>query len=229
MKIAMIPARGGSKRIPRKNIRLFAGKPAIAHAIDAAKEANVFDLIIVSTDDAEIAKVATKYGAEVPFMRPDTISGDHATTLDVIKHTLEWAETAGHDVEALCCIYPVNPFLEAADLKQAYQTLTQEGAGYCFPVVEFPSAIQRALKLRHDGRLEMFNPDLSQTRTQDLEPAYHDVGQFYWGRPEVFKKMVPIFSDQAVPLRIPSWRAVDIDTEEDWQRAELIYKALYAN
>ena len=227
MKIAMIPARGGSKRIPRKNIRPFAGKPAIAHAIDAAKDAGIFDLILVSTDDAEIAKVAEQYGAAVPFMRPAEISDDHATTLDVIKHTLEWAESNGHKTEALCCIYPVNPFLEASDLKKGYETLLQEDAGYCFPVVEFPSPIQRALKIRGDGRLEMFNPELSQTRTQDLQPAFHDVGQFYWGRPEVFLEMVPIFSDQATPIRIPSWRAVDIDTEEDWQRAELIYKALY--
>lgn len=228
MKIAMIPARGGSKRIPRKNVRPFAGKPAIAHAIDAAKDANVFDLIIVSTDDEEIANVAKEHGASVPFIRPDDIADDHATTLDVIKHTLEWAQGVGHKVEALCCIYPVNPFLEADDLKKAYETLIKEDAGYCFPVVEFPSAIQRALKIRGDGRLEMFNPELSQTRTQDLAPAYHDVGQFYWGRPEVFLKMVPIFSDQATSIRIPSWRAVDIDTEEDWQRAELIYKALYS-
>ena len=227
MKIAMIPARGGSKRIPRKNIRPFAGKPAIAHAIDAAKDAGIFDLILVSTDDAEIAKVAEQYGATVPFMRPAEISDDHATTLDVIKHTLEWAESNGHKTEALCCIYPVNPFLEAGDLKKGYETLLQEDAGYCFPVVEFPSPVQRALKIRGDGRLEMFNPELSQTRTQDLQPAFHDVGQFYWGRPEVFLEMVPIFSDQAMPIRIPSWRAVDIDTEEDWQRAELIYKALY--
>lgn len=227
MKIAMIPARGGSKRIPRKNIRPFAGKPAIAHAIDAAKDAGIFDLILVSTDDTEIAKVAEQYGAAVPFMRPAKISDDHATTLDVIKHTLEWAESNGHKTEALCCIYPVNPFLEASDLKKGYETLLQEDAGYCFPVVEFPSPIQRALKIRDDGRLEMFNPELSQTRTQDLQPAFHDVGQFYWGRPEVFLEMVPIFSDQATPIRIPSWRAVDIDTEEDWQRAELIYKALY--
>ncbi|MBA43251.1 MAG: pseudaminic acid cytidylyltransferase [Magnetococcales bacterium] len=227
MKIAMIPARGGSKRIPRKNIRPFAGKPAIAHAIDAAKDAGIFDLILVSTDDAEIAKVAEQYGAAVPFMRPAEISDDHATTLDVIKHTLEWAESNGHKTEALCCIYPVNPFLEASDLKKGYETLLQEDAGYCFPVVEFPSPIQRALKIRGDSRLEMFNPELSQTRTQDLQPAFHDVGQFYWGRPEVFLEMVPIFSDQATPIRIPSWRAVDIDTEEDWQRAELIYKALY--
>lgn len=227
MKIAMIPARGGSKRIPRKNIRPFAGKPAIAHAIDAAKDAGIFDLILVSTDDAEIAKVAEQYGAAVPFMRPAEISDDHATTLDVIKHTLEWAESNGHKTEALCCIYPVNPFLEASDLKKGYETLLQEDAGYCFPVVEFPSPIQRAIKIRGDSRLEMFNPELSQTRTQDLQPAFHDVGQFYWGRPEVFLEMVPIFSDQATPIRIPSWRAVDIDTEEDWQRAELIYKALY--
>lgn len=228
MKIAMIPARGGSKRIPRKNIRDFAGKPAIAHAIDAAKKAGIFDRIIVSTDDDEIAAVAEQFGAEVPFRRPANISDDHATTLDVIKHTIEWAEGEGMDIDALCCIYPINPFLEAEDLKKAYELLADNQAGYSFPVVEFNSAIQRALKIRTDGRMEMFNPELSQTRTQDLEPAYHDVGQFYWGRPAVFKEMVPIFSDQAVPLRIPSWRAVDIDTEEDWQRAELIHKALYA-
>jgi len=223
----MIPARGGSKRIPRKNIRLFAGKPAIAYAIEAAKKTGFFDRIIVSTDDDEIAQVAQQFGAEVPFRRPAEISNDHATTLDVIKHTIEWAETQGLNLDALCCIYPINPFLEAGDLKKAYELLVHHQAGYSFPVVEFNSAIQRALKIRPDGRLAMFNPELSQARTQDLEPAYHDVGQFYWGKPEVFKKMVPIFSEEAVPLRIPSWRVVDIDTEEDWQRAELIYKALY--
>lgn len=222
----MIPARGGSKRIPRKNIRPFAGKPAIAYAIEAAKNAGLFDRIIVSTDDDEIAAIAQQYGAEVPFRRPADIANDHATTLDVIKHTVDWAEGEGIPLEALCCIYPINPLLHPEDIQAAYKIFKEADAGYCFPVTAFPSPIQRAIKKRADGRLEMFNPEAFNTRSQDLEPAYHDAGQFYWGKPETFKQKIPIFSAEAVPLPIPSWRVVDIDTEEDWQRAELIYKAL---
>lgn len=227
MKIAMIPARGGSKRIPRKNIRPFAGKPAIVHAIDAAKDAGIFDLILVSTDDAEIAKVAEQYGAAVPFMRPAEISDDHATTLDVIKHTLDWTVSKGYNVEALCCIYPINPFLEVTDLQKSYDLLQQKDVQYSFPITEFPSVIQRAIKLNTSGRLEMFNPETYLARSQDLEPAFYDAGQFYWGKPEAFAKKIPVYSKNAVPLIIPQWRVVDVDTEEDWQRAELIYKALY--
>ena len=226
MKIALIPARGGSKRIPRKNIRLFAGKPAIAYAIYAAKKSGLFDRIIVSTDDDEIAQVAEQWGAEAPFRRPADIADDHATTLDVLAHAVKWAENEGTELDALCCIYPINPLLRHEDISAAYTLFKETAAGYCFPVTEFPSPIQRAVKKREDGRLQMFNPEDFTTRSQDLEPAYHDAGQFYWGKPDLFKMKVAPFSEEAVPYLIPAWRVVDVDTLEDWQRAELIYQAL---
>lgn len=230
MKIALIPARGGSKRIPRKNIRPFAGKPAIANVIETLQKSALFDRIIVSTDDAEIAAVAKQAGADVPFMRPADISDDYATTLDVVKHGIEWAKGEGLPLSALCCVYPVNPFLQADDLKNAYALMQANKAKYSFPVAEYAHPIQRAIRIRHeDGRAEMFQPDMFTKRTQDLEHAYHDAGQFYWGEIDAFLQKLPLFADYAVPYRIPSWRVVDIDTEEDWTRAELIYKALYAN
>lgn len=223
MKLALIPARGGSKRIPRKNIRPFRGRPVIAYAIAAARASGLFDRIIVSTDDEEIAEVAERSGAEAPFRRPPELADDHATTLAVIRHALDWADGTGLEVSHLCCLYPATPLMRSEDIVRAFALLEAEGADYCFPVTAFPFPIQRAVRIREDERLEMFEPCRFETRSQDLEPAFHDAGQFYWGRPEAFRRGEPMFSPAAVPLRLPRWRVVDIDTPEDWQRAELVF------
>lgn len=224
MRLAVIPARGGSKRIPMKNIRDFAGKPMIAHAIEAALASEMFDKVVVSTDSGDIAEVARKYGAEVPFMRPVDLADDHTPTVPVIAHALKVCAELGWQVSYACCIYPGVPFLRTADLVQAFELLQNKDAPYAFPVTEFPSAIQRALRRLPDGRMAPCNPEFELTRTQDLERAYHDAGQFYWGRSEAWTSNLRLHA-MGVGLVIPSWRVVDIDTPEDWERAEILFTA----
>lgn len=227
MNLALIPARGGSKRIPRKNIRPFLGKPVLAYALDAARQSGCFERIVVSTDDREIADTALARGAEVPFLRPAGLADDYATTLEVILHALDRIESEGHVVEVLCCLYPVTPLITADDLAAALSRMLETGADYCFPVAEFVAPIDRALTLAPDGRVSMRHPEYVRTRTQDLPPAFHDAGQFYWGRAEAFRAGLPLLSDAAVALPLPRWRAIDIDTEDDWQMAEMIARTLW--
>jgi pseudaminic acid cytidylyltransferase len=226
MRIAVIPARGGSKRIPRKNIRTFAGRPMIAYAIRAARESSVFDHVVVSTDDAEIAEIALAHGAEVPFTRPAELSDDHTPTVPVIAHAIRACRELGWQVDETCCIYPGVPLIQAADIAKALNLLqTNGGAGYTFPVTPFPSAIQRALRLSADGTVAPFNPQYVNTRTQDLEPAYHDAGQFYLAAAETWLAGLPIHA-KGRAIVLPEWRVVDIDTPADWERAEALYRAL---
>ncbi len=225
MKIAIIPARGGSKRIPRKNIKPFAGKPMIAHAIDAAKSSGLFDRVVVTTDDEEIAAIAREYGAEIPFVRPSELADDHTPTVPVVAHAIQACQTLGWQIDYACCIYPGVPFIQVNDLKAGLALLKTSGADYCFPATEFPSAIQRALMREQDGRMAPFYPEYELTRTQDLEPAYYDAGQFYWGETRAWLSNPKLHSG-GVGLPIPNWRVVDIDTNDDWARAELIYYAL---
>jgi len=225
MKIAVIPARGGSKRIPRKNIREFAGKPMIAHAIVAAKQSGLFDRVIVSTDDDEIAAIAQQWAADTPFTRPPELADDHTPTVPVIAHAITACQELGWAVDYACCIYPGVPFIEIDDLKGALELIQQNHSDYSFPVTEFPSAIQRALRRQDDGRMQPFYPEHELTRTQDLEQAYHDAGQFYWGKKEAWLTNNRIHRS-GVGYVIPNWRVVDIDTPDDWARAEWIYKAL---
>lgn len=225
MKIAIIPARGGSKRIPRKNIKLFAGKPMIAYAIEAARESGVFDRIVVSTDDPEIAAIATATGAEVPFVRPAHLADDITPTVPVIAHAIESCIAAGWPVEQACCIYPGVPLIQHEDLRAAQALLEQGSAAYVFPVTSFPSPIQRALKREADGTTRPFNPQYVNTRTQDLEPAYHDAGQFYWGKKQAWLDGLSIHGNGKT-IVLPEWRVVDIDTPADWERAEALYQAL---
>lgn len=225
MKIAVIPARGGSKRIPRKNIKPFAGKPMIAHAILAAKESCLFDHVLVSTDDKEIGKIAQEWGAETPFLRPLELADDHTPTVPVIAHAISACLSSGWEVEHACCIYPGVPFIRIDDLSAAHDLLLESGADYSFPVTAFPSAIQRALRRLQNGHMQPFYPEYEMTRTQDLEPAYHDAGQFYWGKADAWISGKRIHSNGAGYL-IPNWRVVDIDNQEDWERAELYYKLL---
>lgn len=226
MNIAIIPARGGSKRIPRKNIKAFHGKPMIAYSIEAAVNSQCFDKIIVSTDDAEIADIAIKHGAEVPFIRPDNISDDYATTLDVIKHAIEFTESQGWAVKNVCCIYATAPFLIPEFIQKGLDELTSAEIDYAFSATSFPFPIQRALKLSDEQRVEMFQPEHLNTRSQDLEEAYHDAGQFYWGTKSAFLQRKPFFSPQSKAVLLPRKRVQDIDTNEDWELAEALYKAL---
>jgi N-acylneuraminate cytidylyltransferase len=225
MNIAIIPARGGSKRIPRKNIKEFCGKPMIAYAITAAKESGLFEHIIVSTDDEEVAQIARACGAKAPFVRPTELANDYTATVPVIAHGIEICRTLGWTFEQVCCIYPGVPFIQIDDLRGALERMNHSDADYCFPVTEYPSAIQRALKLLSNGKMQPFYSEFEITRTQDLEPAYYDAGQFYWGKAEAWLKNQKIHSS-GLGYVIPNWRVVDIDTPDDWQRAELIYHAL---
>jgi len=226
MNIAIIPARGGSKRIPRKNIKQFHGKPLIAYSIDAAIKSGCFDKIIVSTDDQEIAEVAMKYGAEVAFMRPANISDDYATTLDVIQHAIQWFEEHDCPVKNACCIYATAPFLSAEFIQQGLTTLTQNDIDYAFSATSYAFPIQRAVKINSEQRVVMFEPAHINTRSQDLEEAYHDAGQFYWGTASAFVAKKAIFGPRSSAVLLPRKRVQDIDTPEDWEYAEALYRAI---
>lgn len=222
MKIAIIPARGGSKRIPRKNIKDFCGKPMIAWSIEAAKASSLFDHIIVSTDDDEIAEVAKQWGAEVPFMRPAELSNDYAGTTEVIAHATQWALDRGLEVEAACCIYATAPFIQVDDLQRGWEKLESGDWAYAFTVTDYAAPIFRSFKQTPDGGIEMFFPEHFTTRSQDLPIALHDAGQFYWGRPMAWIKGKRVFDRTSIPVIIPRWRVQDIDNEEDWLRAEIL-------
>jgi len=228
MRLAVIPARGGSKRIPRKNIRSFCGEPMIAWSIEAALQSGCFDQVIVSTDDTEIADVARMHGASVPFMRPAELSDDHTGTIPVIGHAIEWFQARGDAPEQVCCIYATAPFVRAEDIQQGLRVLENTDSDYAFSVTSYAFPIQRAIRITPQGRVEMFHPEHFNTRSQDLEEAYHDAGQFYWGNAGAWLAGKPIFSPYAVPVILPRHRAQDIDTPEDWVRAEWMFKALRA-
>ena len=225
MKIAVIPARGGSKRIPRKNIRPFLGKPIIAYSIDAARDAGLFDRIVVSTDDTEIASVARELGAETPFIRPAEISDDKTGTAAVVKHALQILDS---EIEAAYCIYATAPFVRASDIRDGWDALNGSAASFAFSVTSFPFPIQRALKLA-DGGVGLFQPEHAETRSQDLEPAFHDAGQFYWGTAAAWLEDRPLFALHSIPVVLPRWRVQDIDDEEDWARAEHLFRAIEAS
>jgi N-acylneuraminate cytidylyltransferase len=226
MKLAVIPARGGSKRIPRKNIKLFGGKPMIAWSIEAAIQSGCFDRIIVSTDDAEIADVARAYGAEVPFVRPPELSDDHTATIPVVAHAIQWISQQFDPVELACCLYATAPFIQSKDLQQGLNALQQSDALYALTVTNFAAPIQRSFRITQQQRIEMFNPDQYNMRSQDLEEAYHDAGQFYWGRAEAWLSSTPLHSEFAIPLLLPRYRVQDIDTMDDWIRAEMMFEIL---
>ncbi len=227
MSLCVIPARGGSKRIPRKNVKLFHGRPMIAWSIEAAKSSGVFDHIIVSTDDPEIAEIAKQAGAEVPFLRPAHLSDDHTATLPVIAHALEAAEELWGRQGTLCCLYATAPFVQGQDIRAALDMLDQDSAAqFAMPVTSFPFPIQRGVRLHDTGRIEMFQPEHALTRSQDLEESYHDVGQFYWGRRDAWLGSKPIIGPYTAALVIPRHRAQDIDTPEDWDLAERLFAVL---
>ena len=226
MRLAVIPARGGSKRIPRKNIKPFGGLPMIAWSIRAAIDSQCFDRIIVSTDDAEIAAVAMENGAEVPFVRPATLSDDHTGTTPVIAHAIHWQNQHGQTATEVCCIYATAPFVQANDLRRGLQVLQSTGADYAFSVTSYAFPIQRAIRITPDQRVEMFQPEHFNTRSQDLPEAWHDAGQFYWGQTQAWLAGKPLFSQGTAPVPLPRHRVQDIDTPEDWERAEWLFKAM---
>lgn len=226
MKLAVIPARGGSKRIPRKNIRDFCGKPIIAYSIEAALETNLFDQVIVTTDDDEIASVAREFGAEIPFIRPAEISDDYTGTNAVVKHAIQWFQGKGHSISLACCIYATAPFVRPEYLKEGHDKLINSEKSFAFSVTSFPFPIQRAIRINSIGEVEAFWPEYINTRSQDLEESYHDAGQFYWGRPEAFLNDKEAYSNISIPVILPRYLVQDIDTDEDWRQAELMFGLL---
>ncbi|MCQ2524117.1 MAG: pseudaminic acid cytidylyltransferase, partial [Lachnospiraceae bacterium] len=224
-KLAIITARGGSKRIPRKNIKDFLGKPIIAYSIEAALESGVFDEVMVSTDDEEIAEISRKYGAKVPFMRSEKTSNDFASTTDVIIEVLDEYKKRGEDFEVAACIYPTAPFVTGKKLKEAVEKLEGSDADTLIPVVNFSYPPQRALVI-NDGKLIFRKPEFMQSRSQDLEPWYHDVGQFYVLRTEAFRKNLALMAGNILPLVVSELEVQDIDNETDWQIAEMKYKLM---
>jgi pseudaminic acid cytidylyltransferase len=195
----------------------------IAHSIIAAQRSNLFDAVIVSTEDQEISQVATKYGASLPFKRPDSLADDFATTGAVMADAVKTLTEQGWKFDAVCCLYATAPFVEPDDLREAYKKLVEADVDYVFSVTSYAYPIQRALRMDGDGRIAMFQPEHMATRSQDLEPAYHDAAQFYWGRKDSWQLSKPIFSERSIPWVLPRNRVQDIDTIEDWIQAENIY------
>lgn len=226
MRLAVIPARGGSKRIPHKNIKDFCGKPIIAWSIEAALGSGCFDRVIVSTDDAKIAEVARRWGAEVPFVRPAELSDDFVGTAPVVRHAIEWFAEQGIHFEQVCCIYATAPFVTADDIRRGLDILIASGGDYAISVTSFSFPIQRAMRITREGYLKMFQPEHFNTRSQDLEGAYHDAGQFYWGFPSTWKVGRSLLLHKVTPIIMPRYRVQDIDTLEDWVRAELMFELL---
>jgi pseudaminic acid cytidylyltransferase len=222
MRIAVIPARGGSKRIPRKNIKIFGGKPIIAYSIDCAMSSGLFDRVIVSTDDPEIASVAERYGAQVPFSRPAELSDDRTGTTEVVAHAVRQVRGEGRDVTAVCCIYATAPFILADDLHRGWRLIETSAWKYAFSATTYPSSIFRAFENTDLGSVKMFYPEFFEKRSQELPEAWHDAAQFYWGQPSAWLENATIFAEHSTIIPIPRWRVQDIDTPEDWIRAELL-------
>ena len=229
MRLAIIPARGGSKRIPRKNIKLFGGKPMIAWPIEVAKSSGLFDQVIVSTDDEEIADTAKSWGGDVPFMRPDVLANDYAGTAPVMAHATKWALGQGMELSAVCCIYATTPFLHIADLKRGCVAFESGEWEYVFTATDYGAPIFRSFKQSAQGGVEMFFPGKYESRSQDMPTALHDAGQFYWGRPAAWLEEKRVFEPHSKPIIIPRWRVQDIDTKDDWKRAELLASLLKSN
>lgn len=225
MNFALIPARSGSKRIKNKNIREFCGKPLIAYSIETALASGLFDEVIVSTDCEQIAALARSLGASTPFMRPSKLSDDFTGTREVIDHAILALQDLGKEFDLCCCIYATSPLLQVEYLRQGLDDLKrQPDKAFAFSVTHFDFPVQRAIKITADGMAPMF-PAFVDARSQDLDEAVHDAGQFYWGHSKAFLTKKPLFSEHALPVLLPRYLVQDIDTEEDWIRAELMYKA----
>jgi N-acylneuraminate cytidylyltransferase len=223
MNIAIIPARGGSKRIPRKNIKLFQGLPVIAYAIETARESGLFDDVFVSTDDKEIAEIALSSGATVPWLRSNELSDDFTTTLKVMQDAVKKLATDLNTLENVCCIYPVTPFLKPKFLSQGLKILKNGDWNYVVSVSEAKTAPERSLSVGKDNEIIMRFPEYETTRTQDIPPAYHDAGQFYWGKKSAWESALPLFTSKSAILELPREYALDVDTLDDWDYAERLF------
>lgn len=226
-RIAIIPARGGSKRIPRKNVKDFLGIPIIAYSIKAAVESGVFDEVMVSTDDKEIASVARQYGASVPFMRSDDTANDFATTADVINEVLDRYEAEGNKYDVVACIYATAPFVTAERLIQASESLDGSGFDSAFTCVEFSYPVLRSLVVNDEGAISMKWPEYRRSRSQDLPKFYHDAGQFYFSTVDAFRNANGFWGDNTAPIILSELEVQDLDTPTDWALAEMKYKLLH--
>ena len=224
--ICVIPARGGSKRITKKNIRLFNHKPIIYWSIKAAKDSNLFDDVIVSTDDKEIAEIAFSLGATVPFLRPQHLSDDLTGVLPVIHHTISWYTENIADVTAACCIFATAPFIDYKKIIDGYKLFNKKKCSYVFSATDYGFPVQRSFSLNSDGKINLLFSDLINKRSQDLDKVYHDAGQFYWCRPNAVTRLKSMFSENSYPIILPRYLVNDIDTEDDWVMSEAMHIAL---
>ncbi len=225
--IAIIPARGGSKRIPRKNIKLFHGKPMIAYAIETAILCNLFEEVIVSTDDEEIAEIAIKFGAKVPFFRSKNNSDDFATTSDVLLEVIDQYSKKSIHLDSVCCIYPTSPLISSEDLIRAIALFESGKFDTVMACVVYSFPIQRAFRLNTKNEIELLQPDLIETRSQDLEPTFHDAGSFYFFNVPEFQKNKTLWKGKVGSFQLPELKVQDIDNMEDWRQAEMKYSELY--
>lgn len=221
MNLCIIPARGGSKRIPRKNIKLFNDFPLIAYSIKNAQNSGIFDKIIVSTDDEEIAKIAAKFGADVPFVRPKSLSDDFVGTSEVVVHAIEQMQ---EKCDTVCCLYATAPLINEENLKKAYEEFRKSKKEFLFSISEFSYPVQRALK--NPDEISMLYPEFGSFRSQDLEKAYHDAGAFYFGSKNSWQERKAIFKPHSKGFILPRFQVCDIDTPQDWEMAELMYEIL---
>lgn len=227
MHVAIIPARGGSKRIPDKNIREFAGLPMIAHTIRAAQHSRLFERIIVSTDSAKIAEIAKQHGAEAPFLRPSVLACDHTATIPVLLHAEEYCQTADLSADYYCCLYATNPLLQIASLKEGFQKLQQsQNKSFAISVVAYDYPVMRGFTIDENDHIQMLFPKSYDQRSQDLPKVYHDAAQFYWWRAGQLTEQSRFFSEHTIPVELSSQHVQDIDTEIDWQLAEMKFQLL---
>lgn len=224
--LCIIPARGGSKRIPRKNIKPFMGKPIMAYSIEAALKSELFDEVMVSTDDEEFAEVAKQYGASVPFLRSETTANDYATTVDVLLEVIETYKQRGMEFDTICCLYSTAPFVTSERLKEASSKLS-DSVDACFTMVEYSYPIQRSLRINEAGQVEMKYPEHLKSRTQDLEKVYHDAGQFYFVKTKTLIEEKTVWCKHTAPLVLSELEVQDLDTLTDWQLAEMKYDLLH--
>ena len=226
MNIAIIPARGGSKRIRKKNIKFFFGKPMISYSIEVAKKSKLFDRIIISTDDSETIDIAKKCGAEIPFIRPNELSGDHVGTNDVMEHAVKFIMSDRPNLTAVCCIYPTVPLLMKEDLIKGFQLFNSGKWQFVFSATKYSYSVFRSFTKNEKGSLKMLYPQHWNSNSQDLEEVMHDAGQFYWGSPKAWLNKELRYNDHTTVIELPNWRVQDINTLEDWHQAEKKYEIL---
>jgi N-acylneuraminate cytidylyltransferase len=227
MNLCIIPARGGSKRIPKKNIKNFCGKPIILWSIEEAIKSNCFEKIIVSTDDEEITNLVKNHGVEAPFIRPKELADDYTETHAVIVHAIRHQIKHYKTPKNVCCIYPTAPFIKANDLQIGLKKLMSSDVGFTFTATSYAYPIQRSFRITANERAEMFQPENTHKRSQDFEDAYHDAGQFYWGKTDAWLENDSIINENSSPILLPRYRAQDIDTLEDWKAAEKMFDQIY--